>query len=240
MTKRRPGPDNAIALRPRLPTAHEVGYGKPPEHTKFRKGQSGNPRGRPKGARNRLPALNEERMKQIILEEAYRTITVREGEKQVSLPMAKAIIRALAVSAAKGQPRAQRLFAELLSATESANKQLHDEWLNTVFDYKANWEGELARRERLGITGLPEPLPHPDHLVVDMQTGNVRVIGPMTKEEKKAWDYFVARRTETQKELEELEQELRDEPNHPHRKLMEDDIEHDRKILALIDGKLGR
>jgi hypothetical protein len=28
---------------------YQVGYGKPPQHTRFRKGQSGNPKGRPKG-----------------------------------------------------------------------------------------------------------------------------------------------------------------------------------------------
>ena len=31
---------------------YEVGYGKPPKHTRFTPGQSGNPKGRPKGTRN--------------------------------------------------------------------------------------------------------------------------------------------------------------------------------------------
>src|SRR5215831_17367694 len=38
---------------------YEVGYGKPPRHTRFVKGQSGNPRGRPPGAKNFTTLLNE-------------------------------------------------------------------------------------------------------------------------------------------------------------------------------------
>jgi hypothetical protein len=34
---------------PRKPGNYEVGYGKPPEHSRFRPGESGNRRGRPKG-----------------------------------------------------------------------------------------------------------------------------------------------------------------------------------------------
>ena len=33
----------------------DVGYGKPPASTRFRRGQSGNPKGRPRGRRNQLP-----------------------------------------------------------------------------------------------------------------------------------------------------------------------------------------
>jgi len=97
--------------------SYEVGYGKPPAHTRFRKGQSGNPRGRTKGSRNRVPALNEERLKTIILEEAYRSITVTDRGQHIKLSVAQAVMRSLALSAAKGQPRAQRLFTDLLHGT---------------------------------------------------------------------------------------------------------------------------
>jgi hypothetical protein len=110
--------------------------------------------------------------------------------------MAQAIMRSLAVNAAKGQHRAQRLFAELLASTENANQALHDEWLDTAMTYKIKWELELPRRARLGIADLPDPLPHPDHVIIDMRQGIARIVGPSTKEEKTEWDMWVARKPE--------------------------------------------
>ena len=163
---------------------YEVGYGKPPVHSRFKPGQSGNPKGRPKGSKNKRPGLQEERMKDIILDEAYRGITVRDGDRNVTMPMVQAVIRSMAVNAAKGQHRAQRLFAQLLASVESSRKLLHDEYLGTAMEYKVEWERELQRREALGITDLPPPLPHPDHIKIDMNTGTVQIMGPMTKEEQ--------------------------------------------------------
>ena len=39
--------------------SYEVGYGKPPAHSRFRKGVSGNPRGRKSGSRNVASLLTE-------------------------------------------------------------------------------------------------------------------------------------------------------------------------------------
>lgn len=227
------------ALETTLParTDYEVGYAKPPKETRFKPGKSGNPRGRPKGARNHKPALNEERMKDIILEEAYRTIKVRDGEKQVSIPIAQAVVRSLAVNAAKGQHRAQRLFSELLAATETSNKQLYDQWLDTAITYKVEWERELERRKQFGTTG-PEPLPHPDHVKVDLSTGQVRIVGPATKEEKAEHDRFKQMKEAFLEELSKLRQELLDDPEGEHRAIIEDDIAHTEEVLDILTRAL--
>lgn len=163
------------------PTNYEVGYGKPPTQSQFKKGASGNPKGRPKGARNRPPHIPAERLKDIVLEEAYRVIGVRDGMREVKVPMAQAIVRALAVNAAKGQQRAQRLFTELLSATERDRKRERFEQVEALFDYKRTWDRELARRAALGIVA-PDPIPHPDHIRIDLRTGAFEISGPMSEE----------------------------------------------------------
>jgi hypothetical protein len=88
-----------------------VGYGRPPAHSRFRKGQSGNPRGRPRGARTG-------RTHQLVLQEAFRTVTVREGEKTLTLPAIQAVIRSAIALAAKGNGPAQRAFIDMMRALE--------------------------------------------------------------------------------------------------------------------------
>ena len=212
---------------------YEVGYGKPPVATRFKPGRSGNPHGRPRGAKSKRPALHEERMKGIILDEAYRTIKVNDGARQVAVPIVQAVIRSLAVNAARGNQRAQRLFTELLFTTERQNKQLYDEWLDTAINYKVQWERELERRERLGVTG-PEPLPHPDHVIVDMRGGEVRIKGPATKEEKAQYEEWREQKKQIEVELEEMQQLQIDDPDCQYRDQVLDDIEHTKRILDLI------
>jgi hypothetical protein len=123
----------------------------------------------------------------MVLEEAYRSVRINDQNGEISIPIARAVIRSLAVSAAKGNQRAQRLFTELLSSVERDNRRLHDELLLAAIEYKRDWEGELKRRKALGIEA-PPPLPHPDDVVIDPRAGTVQIMGPMTKEEMVAWD----------------------------------------------------
>ena len=232
-------PRGALTRLPAPGGDYEVGYGRPPVSTRFSKGRSGNPKGRPRGAKNKVPALNEERLKSILLAEAYREVTVRDGDRNVTVPMAQAVIRSLAVLAAKGQHRAQRLFAELLSHTERANRALHNEWLDVAMTYKIEWERELDRRARLGLTGLPEPLPHPDHVRIDLRKGTAAVVGPATREEKAEWDLWQSRKREFEEEADELAEMIEAEQDPERRAFLEADRAQTVKVIEIIEKGLG-
>jgi hypothetical protein len=227
----------ALALRPDTRT-YEVGYGKPPASSYFKLGQSGNPRGRPRGSKNRTPApaLNEERLKSIVVQEAYRKVCINDANgSQVSIPMAQAVVRSLAVHAAKGNQRAQRLFTELLASVERDNKRLHDEWLSTAIEYKVEWGRELERRKSLGIEAAA-PIPHPDDITIDMRTGSVRLKGPMTKEDKVVWDQLRERKQECDRAIGEMTESLGRELEASSRQVMLDDIEHEKKLRGMISS----
>ena len=56
---------------------YEVGYGKPPKHTQFPKGRSGNPLGRPKKRKKNSELLNE--LLDVKIQVNGKTITKREA-----------------------------------------------------------------------------------------------------------------------------------------------------------------
>jgi hypothetical protein len=151
--------------------------------------------------------------------------------------MAQAVIRSVTVYAVKGNQRAQRLFAELLTSVESSNRRQHDEWLQIAIEYKIGWEQELERREANNIVA-PDPIPHPDDIVIDPRTGRVEIRGPMTKEEKQEFDKLRERKTKYDQAIVKLEALLREEPDAPYRHLVLDDIEHYRRMSALIAGAI--
>lgn len=93
-------------------------------------------------------------------------------------------MRSLAVNAAKGQHRAQRLFSQLLAEGESSRSLLHAEYVDKAITYKIEWEKELRLRTNLGVANQPDSIPHPDHVKFDFRSGKVSIVGPVALEEK--------------------------------------------------------
>jgi hypothetical protein len=77
--------------------ADAVGYKHPPPEHQFRPGQSGNPNGRPKGARN---------FKSELREELSELVTVRDGEREIQVSKQRALIKSLVAAAIDGNQRA--------------------------------------------------------------------------------------------------------------------------------------
>ncbi len=76
---------------------HEVGYARPPMHSRFKKGRSGNPKGRPRGSGSIATITNK------ILGEK---VSVREGDKVWLISKMEAIVRGLSLKALKGDQKA--------------------------------------------------------------------------------------------------------------------------------------
>jgi hypothetical protein len=86
---------------------YEVGFGKPPEQTRFKKGRSGNPKGRPR----KKPDLYSELTK--VLRENV-TITVDGQQEKVTVQ--QALLRRLRDQALRGEFWAQKLIQKVVAA----------------------------------------------------------------------------------------------------------------------------
>ncbi|HPG28775.1 MAG TPA: DUF5681 domain-containing protein [Myxococcota bacterium] len=136
---------------------YDVGYGKPPKHTQFKPGQSGNPRGRPKGTKN---------LKTDLMEELGEKIVVREGEETRRVSKQRAVVKTLVAKTLKGDARAGSLLTglmmRLLDTGEDAPGEvepLHDDELEILAAFEARRVGRdhaSARPAPSDVKGSPE------------------------------------------------------------------------------------
>jgi hypothetical protein len=162
--------------------SYSIGYGKPPKRNQFRKGQSGNPRGRPKGSVG-IPEKYEERCKELLLGAAYQPVTVRKGERTFKKPAIQQIFDLIVHQALKGDFRSQKLVLQRVGETEDGRKEFHNLCLQTAIEYKAKWERDIEHCRRYGLP-IPEPFPHPDNVLIDEETGNVTIVGQLQRSVK--------------------------------------------------------
>ncbi len=90
-------------------SAYDIGFGNPPEQTRFKKGQSGNPRGRPKGTHNMATVLERTLREKVVITEHGRRKNVTKLE---------AAIKQLANKAALGDLKGLQLLAALVRSAE--------------------------------------------------------------------------------------------------------------------------
>ena len=96
---------------------YEVGYSKPPQHTRFAKGQSGNPRGRPSGAKNFTTLLREALNEPVI-------VTENGGRRKVS--KRQAIVTQLVNRSATADFRAIKILLDIVRDMERQTEPTPD------------------------------------------------------------------------------------------------------------------
>jgi len=195
-------------------------YRNPPIEHRFRKGVSGNPKGRPRKIRALVatkiggqPGIGfEDPIKSLAIKEAYRIIPIREGDRVEKIPVIQVILRKVAVDAAKGNIRAQQNILSLVIGAEADRRVATMELLKNAVDYKEHWHHVLAERARKGTTG-PEPVPHPDDVIIDYDTGKIRFDGPVEEEQKEAQTRLRTMWPVMEQSLKEINEEIESNPN---------------------------
>jgi Family of unknown function (DUF5681) len=100
---------------PEKPKSSRAGYCNPPQHTRFKTGQSGNPRGRPKGTLNMATVLERTLREKVV---------VNENGKRKTITKLEAAITQLMNKAASGELKAVQLLTALVRTAEERALQV--------------------------------------------------------------------------------------------------------------------
>ena len=84
---------------------YEVGFGKPPKHTQFKPGTTGNAKGRPKGSKN---------LKTDLLEELSEKIAIKQDGTPMTVSKQKALLKALMAPAIQGDTKSATVVLNLV------------------------------------------------------------------------------------------------------------------------------
>ncbi len=217
---------------------YEVGYAKPPKENQFKKGRSGNPRGRPKGAHNKQPAVADQTLRKLILAEANREVSVIEAGKPVNMAMSQVILRSVATKAAKGDARAQQLFVTWVQKAETDERSESRQFLEAVIAYKSEMREEIEYRKAYKIP-IDDIDPHPDDIHIDPETGVISIKKKLSDKQREARSTWHDRARRCDRNIIQLKKDLKDEEYKDCIQGVEDEIVFERKIRQIIVSKIG-
>src|SRR5260370_26318863 len=161
-------------------------YRKPPVEHQFKKGTSGNRKGRPRKKNAAPPGFGAVatpvRLDAMALDGRGRRCAVIEGDKVSEIPAMRALLRTMYRAAAQGDTKAGRQLLEVIARAESARNEKALGLLQYSAQHTEKYGPIFDKHEREGLAP-PDIYPHPDDFITNEATGEVTIDGPTTKEE---------------------------------------------------------
>jgi len=105
----------------------DVGYGRPPQDTRFKKGASGNPKGRPKGSRN---------VAAVFAKTLREKVVINEHGKRKAITKLEAAIKQFVNKAAGGDLRALQMLVNLSREAEARELSSPERSIIAEFDQR--------------------------------------------------------------------------------------------------------
>ena len=130
------------------PPAYEIGRGRPPVHSRFKPGQSGNPKGRRKGVRN----------KRTVVEQALnKRITIREDGRERSLSKFEVLVLTMLNKALQGDVKTQIALFGLLRSFGMIGQEPEPTATEPVTAHDDEIIADFLRRYRASTDGPVGP-----------------------------------------------------------------------------------
>ena len=168
----------------------DVGYGRPPKWTRFKKGQSGNRRGRPpRKLAEPKPAPMVSGQDDALREALNKEVEITEGGKRIKIKVGDLLPKMHATAAMKGSETAQRhlmLERRELEARDQERAAMAEEQRIKIYQFMVSERDRQARawREAAARGAEPaEPWPHPDDFIFSRSGYNWRIRGPSGPED---------------------------------------------------------
>lgn len=116
---------------------YEIGYRRPPKSGQFKKGQSGNPKGRPKGSKNFMTLLDQE---------LDQKITVNENGRKKEITRMQAVVKRMVADTLQGNMRTLMTMVEIMRRHGKFDESEVEELAPS--DYSEILDSYIAKREK--------------------------------------------------------------------------------------------
>lgn len=127
---------------------------KTPKDTRFRPGQSGNPKGRPK--RTTAVQVSQDLLRETFLAQAMQPIRVKRQGKYIMMPKIAAIIEIQLDTALKGNRLAGKLVWDTMERLAYDHDALRAHWIGWM-QKSEQWEHDQAEGKNPKRITVPDP-----------------------------------------------------------------------------------